>query len=178
MGLLNKTKTYLIGHIQCGDGRTWRTLVEKECGKMGIQCYNPYTKPFLKDIKENENVQQYMKDCMVRGEFDEVQEMMREIRIFDLCLTDKSDFLICYIDPKIPTYGTMEELSWAVRLKRPIFVAVEGGKQLCPLWILGMVPHKYVYSSIEDVMAVLTNIDSGAKKIDSSRWKLLMEEYR
>jgi hypothetical protein len=63
-------------------------------------------------------------------------------------------------------------------MKRPIFVVVEGGKSKTPLWVMGMLPHKYIYDSFDEVKKVLTNIDSGIKSIDSERWRLFKHELR
>jgi hypothetical protein len=115
---------------------------------------------------------------MEEEKYDEVQERMREVRAYDLNLVDRSDFIIAYIDPKTPTFGAVEELVTAVRMKRPTFIAVEGGKKLCPYWLLGMFPHKYIYDSVDNISKMLIKIDNGKKEIDSDRWRLLKKEYR
>lgn len=178
MGLLNKTRCYLVGQIQYGDGRTWREYAEKECAKIGIQCYNPYNKPFMKDIDEHENLQEYLKLCLSRGEFYEVERIMKNVRVYDLNLVDRSDLIFCYINPSIPTFGSIEELVTAVRCKRPTFIAIEGGKRCCPLWLLGMFPEKYIYNNIDEILTTLREINDGKKEIDSDRWRLLREENR
>ena len=58
---------------------------------------------------------------------------MREIRIFDLNLVDRSDFIIAHIIPNVASWGSAEELVTAVRMKKPTFISVEGGKKECPL---------------------------------------------
>jgi hypothetical protein len=72
----------------------------------------------------------------------------------------------------------VEELVTAVRMKKPTFIAVEGGKKKCPFWIMGMFPHKYIYNNIDDILNMLIKIDTGEKEIDSDRWRLLRKEYR
>jgi hypothetical protein len=32
--------------------------------------------------------------------------------------------------------------------KKPLFLSIEGGKKKTPLWLMGVVPHKYIYDSI------------------------------
>ena len=44
--------------------------------------------------------------------------------------------------------------------------------------MMGMLPHNYIYDSIEEVVDMVKQIDSGAKKIDSDRWRLLKKEIR
>jgi hypothetical protein len=57
-------------------------------------------------------------------------------------------------------------------------VAIEGTKKKCPLWLLGMFPHKYIYDSVDDILEMLIKIDEGKKEIDSDRWRLLKPEFR
>ena len=43
---------------------------------------------------------------------------------------------------------------------------------------MGAIPHKYIYDSIEEVIEMVSHIDSGYVKLNSERWKLLKPEYR
>ena len=58
------------------------------------------------------------------------------------------------------------------------FVSVEGGKNKTPLWLLERMPHNYFYNDIDEVLDMIRKIDSGEKKIDSDRWRLLRKELR
>ncbi len=62
--------------------------------------------------------------------------------------------------------------------EKPIFLSIEGGKKKTPLWILGQIPHNYIYDSVEDIVDMVKKIDSGEKEVDSERWRLLREELR
>ena len=55
---------------------------------------------------------------------------------------------------------------------------MEGGKEATPLWMMGMVPHHYIYDSVEDIISMIKDIDDGKKEIDSDRWRLLREDLR
>lgn len=178
MGLLNKTKTYLVGHMQYADGQEWRGLVKHRLETIGIQIFNPYDKPFIKDVDEGNSVRAKLQEKLHSEDYDYVQEKMREIRIFDLNLVDRSDFIIAHIIPKIASWGSAEELVTAVRCKKPVFLSVEGGKKACPQWIFGMFPHKYIYNNIDEVLDTIVKIDSGEISINNDRWRLLKECYR
>ena len=39
--LLEKTKTYLVGHMQYANGRNWREYAEEELSKLNITVFNP-----------------------------------------------------------------------------------------------------------------------------------------
>lgn len=178
MNILNKTKTYLIGPMEYADGRAWREDMTPFLKEMGVTVFDPYKKPFVNAPKEDEETHKRMYELMNTGEFDEVAEHFKQVRAFDLSMVDRSDFIICYINPKTPTFGTVEELSTSIKMKRPTFIVVEGGKSKTPLWIMGMLPHKYIYNSFEEVKMMLTNINSGVKSLDSDRWRLFKPELR
>lgn len=178
MNLLNRTKTYLVGSMQYEDGVSWRETAEVELGKMGIIVFNPYNKPFVKDIKEGKATQVELLKMQSDGNYDELAERMREIRVFDLNLVDRSDFIIVKANPKIASWGSSEELVTAVRMKKPIFFSCDGGKKALPLWIFGQFPHKYIYNSVAEILEVLKKIDAGEIEMDSDRWRLLRKEYR
>jgi hypothetical protein len=176
--LLWKTRTYLVGPMEYLDGQGWREKLTPELENMGIVVFNPYKKPFIKDVQEGPEVRAKLAEAAASGDYDYLCEKFREIRVFDLNLVDRSDFIIAHISPRIASWGSAEELVTANRAKKPIFLSVEGGKSQCPKWIFGMFPHKYIYSSPEEVLDMLKKIDSGEKEIDSSRWRLLRKEFR
>jgi hypothetical protein len=178
MGLLNKTRVYLCGGMQYINGRGWRENVTQELGKMGITTFNPYIKPFMDDVKEDEASRQLLGEQMKSGDYEAVSVRMRKVRNFDLRLCDISDFIVAHINPSVASWGSAEELVTSVRAKKPLFISIEGGKQLCPLWIMGMVPHHYIYNNTSEIVDMLKNIDSKEKSIDSERWRLLLPEYR
>jgi nucleoside 2-deoxyribosyltransferase len=179
MNILKKTKTYLAGAMQYEtDGRSWRDDMTEFLQEINVTVFNPYEKPFINAPKEDENTHARMAALMANGEFDEVHDHFKQVRAFDLSMVDRADFIICYINPSVPTFGTIEELSTAIKIKRATFVVVEGGKQNTPLWIMGMLPHKYIYNSFKEVKNMLSDIDKGIKNIDSDRWRLFKEKLR
>jgi nucleoside 2-deoxyribosyltransferase len=177
MNLLNKTKTYLIGPMEFGnDTESWRKQCEDRLSKLGIVCFNPHSHPFLVDIEEGK--QSLLIELREQEKYDELEEAAKNIRRHDLKMVDKADFLICHIDPTIPTIGTIDELVNAERLDRPVFMFIEGGKKKCPTYLFSKVPHKYMYDSLEEILETIEKIDSGEIEIDSKRWKLMKECYR
>ena len=178
LNLLDKTKTYLVGHMQYLSGRNWRQEIAEKLRDLNITCFDPYKKPFMKDVEEDEASRQEMETWMKTKQYDRVTEKMKIVRAYDLNLVDRSDFIIAHLVPDVASWGSAEEIVTAVRMKKPIFVSMEGGKAKTPLWMLGMLPHKYIYNSLEEVVEMLCAIDNGNKKIDSDRWRLLIKEYR
>ena len=176
--LLYKTKTYLVGHMQYLSGRDWREEVTEKLKDLSITCFDPYKKPFIKDVEEDEASRQEMEAWMKTKQYDRVTDRMKTVRSYDLNLVDRSDFIIAHLVPDVASWGSAEEIVTAVRMKKPIFISMEGGKAKTPLWMLGMLPHKYIYNSLDEVLEMLYAIDNGIKPIDSDRWRLLRKEYR
>jgi hypothetical protein len=176
--LLHKTKTYLVGHMQYLSGRDWREEVTEKLEPLGITCFDPYKKPFIKDVEEDEASRIEMETWMKTKQYDRVGERMKIVRSYDLNLVDRSDFIIAHLVPDVASWGSAEEIVTAIRMKKPTFISMEGGKAKAPLWLLGMLPHKYIYNSLDEVVEMLYAIDNGIKPIDSDRWRLLRKEYR
>ncbi len=176
--LLYKTKTYLVGHMQYLSGRDWREEVTEKLAPLSITCFDPYKKPFVKDVEEDEASRIEMETWMKTKQYDRVSERMKTVRSYDLNLVDRSDFIIAHLVPDVASWGSAEELTTAIRMKKPTFISMEGGKSKAPLWLLGMLPHKYIYNSLDEVTEMLYAIDNEIKPIDSDRWRLLRKEYR
>ena len=175
---LYRTKTYLVGHMQYANGEDWRLKVEKSVAPLGVQVFNPYKKPFVKDVDEDEESRNKILQDMDNGWYNDVTKRMKQIRSYDLNLVDMSDFIVAHLLPDVASWGSAEELVTAVRMKKPIFISMEGGKKKTPLWMMGMIPHRYIYDSIEEILDMLNKIDSGEKEIDSDRWRLLRKDLR
>jgi hypothetical protein len=178
MNLLENTKTYLVGHMQYLSGRNWREEVTERLGNLNITCFDPYKKPFMKDVEEDEASRQEMETWMKTKQYDRATERMKTVRAYDLNLVDRSDFIIAHLVPNVASWGSAEEIVTAVRMKKPMFISMEGGKSKTPLWMLGMFPHKYIYNSLDEIIEMLYAIDNGTKPIDSDRWRLLRKEFR
>lgn len=178
MGVLNKVSFYCAGPMQfAGDGQSWRDLIEKELCPRGIKIYNPYKKPFLDSrYLEGQVDQTRMRQWTEENRLDLISDKMKLVRSSDLCLCDKSDAGIFYLNPKIFTVGTIEELATMNRAKRPCFVLWDDDKPC--YWLLGMLKTHYIYRNWKSLLKTITDIDDGIKQPDSTRWKLLREEFR
>lgn len=176
--LLRKTKSYLVGSMEYEEGRDWREKATTALHKMGVTVFDPYHKPYVKDVCEDEVAREKLYEWKENEEWDRLAERFKTVRAYDLGLVDRSDFIIAYINPRVPSWGTAEEIVTACRAKKPTFIIIEGGKKATPLWIFGMFPHKFIYDSLDEVIEVLRKIDSGEKEVDSDRWRLLRPEYR
>ena len=81
--LLDKTKTYLVGHMQYLSGRNWREEITEKLSPLGITCFDPYKKPFMKDVAEDEASRQEMEAWMKTKQYDRVTDRMKTVRSYD-----------------------------------------------------------------------------------------------
>lgn len=175
--LLSGTRCTVIGPMQYASGREIRAELSQKFAEMGIVMYDHYHKPFVNSVEEDEKVRENFKVLLETEQYDKLAEH-RAIRTFDLKLIDISDFIVVMFDPKILTVGTWEEFFWANRLKKPIFFVNTAGKKTTPYWIFWTIPHKYIYSSVNEMIGTIRSIDSGEHIMDSERWKLLRKDWR
>ena len=176
--ILNKTRCYLVGHMQYADPGDWRNFVKRELEESNITFYDPLQKPFISDIDETCNTREFLNKKLEEGSFDYVHNHMSSIRRSDLNLVDRSDFIIAHIVPHVGSWGSTEEIMCANRMKKPVFISIEGGRQKVPLWLAGMIPPYYFFDNIEKVVDTIKEIDYGKRALDPERWRLLKPEYR
>ena len=175
--ILYKTTCTVIGAMQYANGRSIREYLTEKLSKYGVTVYDHYHKPFVHAVEEDELVRGQFKEWLETEQYDKLSDK-KNIRTFDLKLIDISDFIIFVFDPDVLTCGSWEEFFWANRMKKPIFFVNVKGKKRTPFWIFWTIPHKYIYSSVEDALKRIEEIDNGSHPIDNERWKLLKMEYR
>ena len=163
--------------MQYADGRGIREKLKDEFRKYGIVMYDHYNKPFVEAVREDEIYRSNFKKWIDEENYDRIT-MEKNIRTFDLKLIDISDFIVFVFDPTIMTCGSWEEFFWANRMKKPIFFVNTAGKKKTPTWVFWTIPHKYIYSSVEEMLQRIADINSGKHPIDNDRWKLLKPEFR
>lgn len=78
--LLRDTRCYLIGHMQYANGRGWRDVVKSTFKDSGIKFYDPYHKPFVHDIPEDESSRADMLHWMETEQYDLVAQRMKDVR--------------------------------------------------------------------------------------------------
>lgn len=177
--ILSGTKAVVISPMEedIKRGESIRLKIKKELNKLNITLWDHYDRPFIEKIEESEQTHSLLKHYRESGQYDKISEY-RSIRLQDLAMVDAANFIICIFEKKTFSAGTMEEFFWANRIKKPIFFIWGDGKENCPFWIFWTIPHKYIYSSIDEALDMIRKIDSGEKEIDNSRWRLMKEEYR
>jgi hypothetical protein len=151
------------------NGVEWRQGIQTALAGRGILWLDPTNKP-TEVGRETTETKQELFDARKAGDYEAIRQRMKIIRCVDLRMVDISDFLVVNLDPEIPTFGTHEEIANANRQKKPILVRVTGGKSKCPLWLLGMLPLKLIFSEWEEIYNYLDHIDRDTIIDHLNRW--------
>jgi nucleoside 2-deoxyribosyltransferase len=175
MNRLKNQRAYLAGAMDRvpDRGATWRDNITPFLTNMGITVFNPITKPTNLGLEDADthNIKTKLKS---QQRYDELSQMMKTIRAVDLRLVDMSDFLIVNLDINTHPCGTLEEIFWANRQKKPIIIHMEQGKNQTPDWLFGTIPHQMFFSTWDEIKQYLVHIDT-AENIDThKRWYFFM----
>lgn len=171
MNRLKNQRAYLAGAIDRvpDRGAGWRADITPVLQSMGVVVFNPLNKPTEIGVEDDET--HALKARLKReGQYDELSSLMKVIRTTDLRLVDISDFLIVNLDINTHPCGTLEEIFWANRQKKPIVVHVEQGKENAPDWLFGTIPHDMIFSRWDQVLDYLKYVDSSDVVETKSRW--------
>lgn len=171
MNRLNNQRVYLAGAMDRvkDRGSTWRDNITPFLESLGIVVFNPLNKPSNIGMEDTE-VHLVKKKLKERKNYDELSSMMKTIRGVDLRLVDISDFLIVNLDIDTHPCGTLEEIFWANRQKKPIIIHMEQGKSNTPDWLFGTIPHQMIFSTWDEVKEYLLHINSAENIETYKRW--------
>lgn len=171
MNRLKNQRVYLAGAMDRvkDRGSTWRDNITPFLESLGIVVFNPLNKPSNIGMEDTE-VHLVKKKLKERKNYDELSSMMKTIRGVDLRLVDISDFLIVNLDIDTHPCGTLEEIFWANRQKKPIIIHMEQGKNNTPDWLFGTIPHQMVFSTWDEVKEYLLHINSAENIETYKRW--------
>lgn len=171
MNRLKNQRVYLAGPMDrvADRGATWRDNITPFLESMGVNVFNPITKPTNIGMEDSDShiIKTKLKS---QGRYDELAEMMKTIRSVDLRLVDISDFLIVNLDINTHPCGTLEEIFLANRQKKPIIIHMEQGKQHTPDWLFGTIPHQMFFSTWDDIKQYLLHINSSENIETHKRW--------
>lgn len=175
MNRLKNQRAYLAGAMDRvpDRGATWRDNITPFLTNMGITVFNPITKPTNLGLEDTDthNIKTKLKS---QKRYDELSQMMKTIRAVDLRLVDMSDFLIVNLDINTHPCGTLEEIFWANRQKKPIIIHMEQGKNQTPDWLFGTIPHQMFFSTWDEIKQYLIHIDTSENIDTHKRWYFFM----
>ena len=85
-------------------------------------------------------------------------------------MVDVSDFIIVYLNPSIPMFGTIHELLNSLHQRKPTLVVIEGGRNNASNWLFGIMDFNFMFDTFDDLEIFLQQIDNGTVMGDLSRW--------
>ena len=174
MGRLKNTIVYQVGSIdQSKDyGVGWRKKIKPFLKKFGILVIDPTDKPINGYNERHENVK-LNKKLIYEERYDEATHILKQIRAIDLRFCDNCSFAIFYLDLTIRTFGSIEEISWINRMRKPILVVIEQTKKRSPGWLLAIIPHQFIFNNFTEMKNYLKYIDDEHNELiepHKSRW--------
>ena len=164
MGVLKGKRCYLSGAIQYDDaGHNWRSAPKKVLvEEFGIDLFDPFADPKQQWVP-------LLNDAQKNRDFATMERISKQFVRKDLCMVDRSDFLISYLPHKVPTTGTHHEIINSFNAKKPTLLVCPQGKEFIPLWYYGFIPHEVMFGSWDELYAYLREVD-GAKHTHNNRW--------
>jgi nucleoside 2-deoxyribosyltransferase len=171
MNRLACTRAYLAGPIdRAPDGGVgWRQRLKEELADLQILWLDPTCKP-TSAAPETPEIRAQWEALRQVGDYQTLGRQLRQIRCVDLRLVDVADYLIVHLDQTISICGTMEEIAWANRQKKPILVHMEQGKNAIPMWLFGMLPEQMMFSTWDDLTHYVRHIAHDQDIDPVKRW--------
>lgn len=165
MSYLEGKRVYLSGPIEHGqeDGDNWRIEPSKVLvQEFHVNLFDPFNDP----------KQQWLPFLTAARESRDYEQMATIAKPFvrkDLCMVDRSDFLIAYLPRGVPTCGTHHEIINSVNAKKPVLLVCPQGKEFVPFWYFGFIPHTQMFSNWGDLYQYLREVNDGKLRGDD-RW--------
>jgi len=182
-GRLDGACGYLSGPMEfvADHGVEWRRKFVRLVGEAGlkIDLIDPTNKPGGIDIKIGEN-KAHQETLQREGRWKELRQYVKSYRRYDLRFVDISDFLVVVVDPRVPQWGTSNEVYVAELQHKPMFFICDGGLHNLPRWLFDVIdldnPEKgkrcNVFQSVEEVVTELVSLDMGLYPM-SNEWVLV-----
>lgn len=179
---LNNMRAYLCGPIDFAkdNGVGWRNMITPILKKFNVKVMDPCKKP-IETKGLNEESPEYFKQkqrLKDEGRFAELAELMKPVRAVDLAMVDRADFLVCYIDITIHSVGTMEEIFWSNRCKKPTLLVCQQGKKFVSDWFWACLPTQHIFGNFTELTDYLSYVnDTPQEKVETfNRWKFFRFE--
>jgi len=168
MAILENTRCYLSGPIEHDETNfNWRLEPKKVLvNEFKVDLFDPFADP----------KQQWVPAILKAKEekdYELIADIARRFVRKDLCMVDRSDFLIAYLPEGVLTTGTHHEIVTAVNAKKPtLLVTNRGDITHLPLWYFGFIPTEAMFSSWDALYDYLKSVDQGEQK-HNDKWSFI-----
>jgi nucleoside 2-deoxyribosyltransferase len=168
---------YLCGPIERSDNAlSWREDITSRLIAFGLSAENildPCNKPLIPGRPPLSEEQRLLQQMRARGDWDELESLMKQIIHADLKMVDKSDFVIANLQEEVPTAGSIHEIVLARSQRKPVFLV--HGPSGPNLWLCGLIEQRdRICASMDEVMERLATLRSHGPQTsrDASEWLL------
>jgi hypothetical protein len=171
MNKLRNMRCYLAGAMEKEPdlGQGWREKIKKDLRSLGIIWFDPLDKPYDVGQEDEVSYKQRDRDRSI-GNLFSVKISMEPVCSADIRMVTVSDFMIVKLNPKVPTFGTHDEISVANSQNKPILIWIEGGLRCIPFWLIGKLPVWSFFGSKKTLVQYLRYIDECGIHDQEGRW--------
>lgn len=166
MNYLKNVRSYLAGPIEYdtnGNHQNWRTKpLEVIKGRFGVDLFDPFA-------DDKQKISGELAEALERENYDEAVRIAKDFVQKDLTVVSHTNFIIAYVPKAAPTVGTVHEIVFSDRDKKPTLLVCPQGKKQAGKWYFGIIPHRYIFGSWEELYNYLDEVDRGLHKSDR-RW--------
>ncbi len=177
MGKLDKALVYLSGVMENSSdhGVGWRRKFINMCNEQGlnIDFIDPTNKVGPSELKIGEE-KGYQEQLQREGKWEELKDYVHRYRRYDLRACDYMNAMVVYIDPKIPSWGTLNEIYVAETAHKPRFCIVEGGKPCLPRWLFDVFSLENIFDNMSQCVERLIHLDQGILELNEE-WVLIQK---
>lgn len=156
MGILENKRCYLSGPIENDSiEHNWRTEPKRVLNEeFKVKLFDPFEDPKQQWVP-------LLNSAKERRDYEEIARIAHGFVRKDLALVDRSDFVVAYLPKGVPTTGTHHEIIWSDNAKKPTLLVCPQGKEHCPLWYYGFIPHQFMFGSWEELYDYLRDVNVG-----------------
>lgn len=164
MQYLENKMCYMSGAIESANPMVdWRTEPKNILkNEFGINVFDPHSDPKQQWLQK-------LKIAKEKEDYDSVEEIAGKFVRKDLCVVDRCDFLIAFLQKNVPTTGTVHEIINSNNAKKPTILICPDGKKHISSWYFGFISHKNMFSSWNCLYEYLREVNDGKHK-DDDRW--------
>lgn len=183
--LLKGASVYLAGAVEHNDSpANWRVDITKNLfNPMGVRVYNPLVKPdWLGELARSADPVEYR--TMMESDDPEIWQTLREVRVLCKQMVAYSDFVVVNF-PKKFTVGTIEEITLAVQMGKPVLIYSPDGT--ISTWLPNMLLDSVLFDTRsvgpkldyfdhchfadwESLYVYLEGVDNGTVEVNKFKW--------
>lgn len=165
MGYLKDTRCYLSGPIQYHD-TNWRQKPVEILNQFNVNFFDPFSDPKQQWVA-------MIKEAMNEGDFEAVVSIAKKFVRKDLCMVDRSDFVVAYLPHEVPTTGTHHEIFVSNMAKKPTLLVTNSDDiSNIPLWYFGFIPIEFMFPNWLALHKYLETVDKGEQK-HNDKWSFI-----